>query len=31
MTYITTDVNTVFGIYDTAVLVEKAVDGGWPR
>jgi hypothetical protein len=26
MTYITTDVNTVFGIYDTAVLVEKAVD-----
>jgi hypothetical protein len=26
MTYITTDVNTVFGIYDTTVLVEKAVD-----
>jgi len=26
MTYITTDVNTVFGIYDTAVLAEKAVD-----
>jgi len=26
MTYITTDVNTVFGIYDTAALVEKAVD-----
>jgi hypothetical protein len=26
MAYITTDVNTVFGIYDTAVLVEKAVD-----
>jgi hypothetical protein len=26
MTYITTDVNTVFGIYDTVVLVEKAFD-----
>jgi hypothetical protein len=26
MTYITTDVNTVFGIYDTVELVEKAVD-----
>jgi hypothetical protein len=26
MTYITTDVNTVFGIYDTAVLAEKGVD-----
>jgi len=26
MTYITTDVNTAFGIYDTIELVEKAVD-----
>ncbi len=26
MSYLTTDVNTVFGIYDKAVLVEKAVD-----
>jgi hypothetical protein len=26
MTYVTTDVNTVFGIYDTVELVEKAVD-----
>ncbi len=26
MTYITTDVNTVFGIYDTVALVEKAFD-----
>jgi hypothetical protein len=26
MTYITTDVNTVFGIYDTVVSVEKAFD-----
>ena len=26
MTYVTTDVNTAFGIYDTAVLIEKAVD-----
>ena len=26
MTYITAEVNTVFGIYDTAVSVEKAVD-----
>ena len=26
MTYVTTDVNTAFGIYDTAVWIEKAVD-----
>jgi hypothetical protein len=26
MTYITTDVNTAFGIYDTVELIEKAVD-----
>src|ERR1700732_5114709 len=26
MTYVTNDVNTVFGIYDTVVLVEKAFD-----
>jgi hypothetical protein len=26
MTYLTTDVNKVFGIYDTVELVEKAVD-----